>query len=490
MTPMCRVGTTWGPMQKAKILATLGPASGTPATMRRLIDAGADAFRFNFSHGTHEEHRRLFAAARVCAREAGRHIPLVQDLQGPKIRVDLAGGTPVELAEGDAVFLVGDPEAADAKCIRVAYPSLCEDLRTGEPVLLDDGKIVLEVVEVTGDRVQCKVRVGGLLRDGKGVHLPGTRTSLSPISEKDRADLAVGLEMGFDWVALSFVSSVEDIRLLRAEMDRLGRRVPVIAKLERPAAIDHLEEIAREADALMVARGDLGIELPVQRVPVIQKQVIETANRLGVPVITATQMLESMTVTTTPTRAEVTDVANAIYDGTDVVMLSAETSIGRHPVESVLTMREVIREAEAYPRGYTRAFTAFSSQETADEDGTTAHLAVQASRDMAVRAICVFTQSGRTALLASKFRPPVEIYAFCPEPAVVERLGLLWGVVPVPFPRFERSDELILALDRHLADTGLARPGERVAITFGSPPSDKCPSNMLRLHEVVGAAPR
>ncbi|MFC1453141.1 pyruvate kinase [Verrucomicrobiota bacterium] len=471
-------------MRKAKILATLGPASASPEVVSRLIECGADAFRFNFSHDTHVEHRARLGVARSCAERSGRHIPMVQDLQGAKIRVDLADRGPVLLSDEDEVFLSAEPDVGLPDTIRVRYPPLCEDVKPGEPILFDDGKIVLEAEAVLPPKIRCRVRVGGLLRDRKGMNLPGTRTSLSPFTDKDREDLAAGIEMGFDWVALSFVQSADDIRVMRAEMDRLGRQVPVIAKLERPAAVDHLEEILDEADAVMVARGDLGIEIPVQRVPVVQKRVIEAANRKGVTVITATQMLESMTERTTPTRAEVTDVANAVYDGTDVVMLSGETATGGYPMEAARMMREIILEAESFPEAYTPCFKSFSSESSA-EDGTTAHLAAQASRDMDIKAICVYTQSGRTAALISKFRPQVDIYAFCPLPDIVTRVGLLWGVTPVAFPLFERSDGLLTAMNEYIFSKGVARPGELVAIAFGSPIPARCPSNMLRLHEVV-----
>jgi pyruvate kinase len=325
---------------------------------------------------------------------------------------------------------------------------------------------------------------GGILHDHKGVNLPGTRTSLAPITDKDRADLALGLELGFDFVALSFVQGAADLRLLRAEMDLLGRRVPIIAKLERPLAVDNLEEILDVADAIMVARGDLGIEIKVQRVPVIQKRVIALANRKGIPVITATQMLESMLASTTPTRAETTDIANAVYDGTDAVMLSGETSAGRYPVEAVRMMHGVISEAEDFPEGYTRYSASYADIVGKDEI-TTAHLAAAAARDMELKAILIYTQSGRTATLVSKFRPRADIFAFCPHENIVNKMGLLWGVTPIRFPLFDYTEGLIEALNREMLHRGYAEPGDLVAITYGSPIPVKNPSNMLKLHQLT-----
>jgi pyruvate kinase len=472
-------------MRKAKILATLGPVSSSEEVMRRLVESGANAFRFNFSHGTYEDHRKLYQRARNVAREMGWHISLIQDLQGPKIRVKLSSpGDTIQLDEGMDLYLTSDESLAGSDAIFVGYPPLCDDVRPGEPILLDDGKIALEVLTVEPSRVKCRVRSGGVLRDRKGVNLPYTRTTLSPITEKDREDLAHGLSLGFDYVALSFVQSSEDIRLLQAEMDRLGRRVPVIAKLERPLAVDNLEDITTAADALMVARGDLGIEIRVERVPVIQKKIIAAANRRGIPVITATQMLESMMTAITPTRAETTDIANAIYDGTDAVMLSGETSAGRYPAESVHMMRAIIREAESFPDAYTRFSSSFSFTYT-QQDMTTAHLAAIAAKDMNLKAIVVYTQTGKTATLVSKFRPQADILAFCPYEEVINRLGLLWGVTPVPFSIFEYTEGLIEGLNDELLKKGYASRGDMVAITYGSPLPAKSETNILKIHQVM-----
>ncbi|MGE0087465.1 MAG: pyruvate kinase [Desulfococcaceae bacterium] len=469
-------------MRKAKILATLGPSSASKEMIIRMIENGANAFRFNFSHGSYEEHRELYRIARKAAREKSWQAPLIQDLQGPKIRVRLPDG-PVKLKDGDPVFLTPYESEACADTIFVSYPPLCKDVKPDEPVLLNDGKIVLRVLDADSKKVRCRVLVGGLLEDKKGMNLPGTCTTLSPLSDKDRADLRFGLELGFDYVALSFVQSGDDIRLLKAEMDKLGRRIPVIAKLERPLAVQNLEDIIDEADAVMVARGDLGIEIPVEQIPVIQKKIIAAANRRGVPVITATQMLESMMETTTPTRAETTDIANAIYDGTDVVMLSGETSTGKYPAEAVGMMRSIIREAESFPDAYTKFSSSFL-KDTVGKEMTTAHLAATAADDIGIRAIVVYTQTGRTATIVSKLRPNADIFAFCPNAEVVRRMGLLWGVTPIPFPVYEYTEGLIEGLNDELLKRGFVQTGDLVAITYGSPIPAKNRSNMLKIHRM------
>ncbi|MEE4357117.1 MAG: pyruvate kinase [Desulfococcaceae bacterium] len=468
-------------MRKAKILATLGPSSSSKEMMIRLIENGANAFRFNFSHGTYEQHRELYRTARKATREKGWQAPLIQDLQGPKIRVSLPG--PVRLEDGDTVFLTADEAEAGNSTVFVSYPPLCEDVGAEEPVLLNDGKIVLRVTDKDSKKVKCRVLVGGLLEDKKGMNLPCTKTTLSPLSEKDLADLRFGMEMGFDYVALSFVQSGEDIRLLKSEMDKLGRRIPVIAKLERPLAVENLENIIDETDAVMVARGDLGIEIPVEQIPVIQKKIIAAANRRGIPVITATQMLESMMETTTPTRAETTDIANAIYDGTDVVMLSGETSTGKYPAEAVHMMRSIIREAEPFTDAYTKFSSSFSDDMQGKEI-TTAHLAAAAAGDIGIRAIVVYTQTGRTANLISKLRPHTDIFAFCPHAEVVRRMGLLWGITPIPFPVYEYTEGLIEGLNDELLKRGYVQIGDLVAITYGSPIPAKNQSNMLKIHRI------
>ncbi|MEZ4528360.1 MAG: pyruvate kinase [Desulfobacterales bacterium] len=468
-------------MRKAKILATLGPSSSSKEMIIRLIENGANAFRFNFSHGSYEQHRELYRTARKAAREKAWQAPLIQDLQGPKIRVRVPGA--VRLTQGDSVFLTPHETEAGADTIFVSYPPLCEDVKPEEPVLLNDGKIVLRVLDADSRKVRCRVLVGGLLEDKKGMNLPGTCTSLSPLSEKDLADLRFGMELGFDCVALSFVQSGEDIRLLKAEMDKLGRRIPVIAKLERPLAVQNLEDIIDEADAVMVARGDLGIEIPVEQLPVIQKKIIAAANRRGVPVITATQMLESMMETTTPTRAETTDIANAIYDGSDVVMLSGETSTGKYPAEAVRMMRSIIREAESFPDAYTKFSSSFL-KDTVEKEITTAHLAATAADDIGIRAIVVYTQTGRTAAIVSKLRPNADIFAFCPNAEVVRRMGFLWGVTPIPFPVYEYTEGLIEGLNDELLKRGFVQAGDMVAITYGSPIPAKNQSNMLKIHRM------
>ncbi len=451
-----------------KIVATVGPASADEATLSRLIDAGVDVFRLNFSHGTHADHAQTIARVRALAADRGTSITLLQDLQGPKLRVgELVGGEPVRLVPGARLTIVTEPVEGTAERISTTYDRLGEDVRSGDRVLLDDGTMELTVEAVQRnaegpDVVDSRVVVGGLLKPRKGINLPGTAVSVPALTAKDLEDLAFGVAQGVDYIALSFVRAPSDVRAAQAEIRRLGGRQPVIAKIEKPQAIVHLEEIIRVSDGVMVARGDLGVEMSPEAVPMLQKRIIRLANAAGVPVITATQMLESMIVNPRPTRAEASDVANAILDGTDAVMLSGETAVGAHPVGTVETMGRIAREAE-------RGLMMVDRRPRADDGRVTdAHAVAHAARalavDLGVPAIAVLTATGRTAGLVSRERPGVPIVAFTDRPAVARRLALWRGVVPIVVALPKSTDAALTAVERGMLERGVAKPGERVVV--------------------------
>jgi len=469
---------------QAKIIATLGPASGSETTIANLIRAGADGFRFNFSHGSHDDHKRMFVSARKCAEDLGRPIALIQDLQGPKLRVGTLEDGKMLLKQDDVVSVSGNTSVGGGDRFSVTYPGLTQDVKPGDVLLLDDGKMRMEVIDVSDEWVRCRVIEGGLLLEHKGVNLPGIATSLSPLTEKDIQDLRFGMELGFDFVALSFVHSAEDLTLLRKKMERIGRSVPIIAKLERSSVLDHLEEVVAASDLIMVARGDLGIEVNIERVPVLQKKMIRTANLLGVPVITATQMLESMIDHHLPTRAEATDVANAVYDGTDMVMLSGETSVGEDPVNVVATMRNIVRQAEAFPKAYS-TFSSSVTKEHKTVAETVCRLAALTTEEARVRAVWVYTQSGDTARIVSKYKPRVPIYGFTPDDTMLNRMAVLWGVRPISAPYFSTTDSCVQWMNDRALEQGWHQPGELVAVVVGSPIPKQNPTNLLKLHVIT-----
>lgn len=477
-------------MIRTKIVATIGPASQNEACLAALIHAGMNVARLNFSHGTLEEHAAVISALRRLAQTHGQPVAILQDLQGPKIRTGaLSGGRPVRLAEGARFTITGRAVEGDASVVSTTYAGLAQDVRPGVRLLLDDGLIELKVEAVNGPDVACRVITGGLLKEHKGINLPGVILNIPPLTEKDYADLEFGLSQGVDYVAISFVQRAQDVAHVKSAVHKLagapgGRRgaPPVIAKLEKPAALDNLEGILEVADGVMVARGDLGVELSPQEVPIAQKKIIEAANRCGKVVITATQMLESMVGHPRPTRAEASDVANAIFDGTDAVMLSAETASGAYPVESVKTMVTIAEEAEANLSEFGR-FRAVH-QPTSDDAVALARAARELAHDREVSAIAVFTQSGRTARLLSKERPRVPILAFTPGPEVYPQLALLWGVSPYLVPHAETMEAMLLHVEAALLRSSPVRPGQQVILMAGLPVSLQGPANMLLLHTV------
>jgi len=467
---------------RTKIVATVGPASSSPEAIAALIAAGVDVFRLNFSHGTRETHGRAIEVIRTAAERAGQPVGILQDLQGPRIRTGLLRGhEPVELRAGDEVVLRPGDFKGDARTIAVSYEGLARDLNPGDSVLLSDGLLELRVLEADEVRARCRVVLGGLLGERKGINLPGLFFNNSATTEKDLEDLRFGLERGVDYVALSFVESGDDVARLRREMTACGAPdVPVIAKIERPQGVENLEGILDVAGGVMVARGDLGIEIPAEAVPAVQKQIIRAANRRGRPVITATQMLESMISAPRPTRAEASDVANAILDGTDAVMLSGETSMGRYPVESVRMMERIACHTERLRRERPDAAPDFIT--TRHTEFALAGAACLIADQLGAAGIVPFTTSGATACFVSQRRPAAPIYALTPEPAVYNRMTLLWGVRPVMLERFDNTDEMVQRGEERLRELGLVSAGERVVYIAGARTNTPGGTDMLKIH--------
>ena len=445
---------------------------------------GMDVARLNFSHGSHTEHARRIRRLRGTARQLKRTICILQDLQGPKIRTgSLKNGKPVELEKGAALTITPREVAGTSELISTDFPGLAHDLEAGARVLLSDGKIELKVLAIRSADIECEVINGGTLAEHQGINLPGTAVSIPALTEKDKADLKFGLQHGVDVVALSFVRSADDIRLAQRLMTEYGRSVPIVAKLEKPQAIERLEEILEAANGAMIARGDLGVELPPEQVPVIQKRVIQRAALWRKPVITATQMLESMIQSPRPTRAEASDVANAIFDGTDVVMLSGETASGQYPREALDMMVRIIVAAEAsiarqpWLKRRRHENQHYSVAETICE--SIAH----AAEDLPMAAIAVFTESGTTARMLSKHRPKVPIYAFSINPEVCNRMNALWGVQPVHTKQWKSAEEMLKTAEKELLSRNLIRRGDVLGMVAGTRLAEGA-TNFMRLHMV------
>jgi pyruvate kinase len=454
-------------VERTKVVATLGPASSNREVLGEMVEAGLDVVRLNFSHGERADHLARFELVRSVASERGRNLAVLADLQGPKIRVGVVDDSGVRVDRGGEVVLVAGAERAAEADIPVVYPALAADVRAGDQILLDDGAIGLRVRDVQGDRVRCQVERGGVVKSRKGVNLPGVAVSAASLTTKDRADLATAVEAGADYLALSFVRKPGDVLEAKQAIADHGGDIPVVAKLERPEALDCLDEILEVADAVMVARGDLGVELAVEKVPSIQKEIIARANALGVPVITATQMLESMVASARPTRAEASDVANAIFDGTDAVMLSQETAIGQYPVEAVATMGRIAREAEATP--YLSAPPP-PPVGRLDVAATVCRAAVQVATDLDARAIVAFTESGATARYVSRFRPRVPIIGLATSEAARRRMTLFWGVEAVsPLDVGTDLREMIAQGDERIIQECMINHGELVVVVAGTP---------------------
>ncbi len=491
-------------MRATKIVCTIGPASRSEEMLERLILAGMNVARLNFSHGTHEEHAEVIARVRQLSAKLGRAVAILQDLQGPKIRTgSLLNQRPIVLAPGTSFMLTTLPVAGDVSRVSTTYQNLPQDVKVGDRILLADGLLELQVTETTATDVCCRVLHGGVLGEHKGINLPGVAVSAPALTEKDRDDLRFGVEQQVDFVALSFVRHPSDIDEARKAITEIraslhekgasermtserspvsakdGESLPIIAKLEKPEAITHLDEILQTADGVMVARGDLGVELSPEKVPLLQKRIIARANQLGIPVITATQMLESMVTQPRPTRAEASDVANAILDGTDAVMLSEETASGNYPVEAVEMMVRIAQETEP----------AFHTHPHVRHEGSTlAHAVSRAAHTLAseaaVQAIVVFTRSGASAHLISKERPHVPIIAYTPFEAVYRQLALWWGVTPRQISIMNSTEKLIAEVSQRLEQEGIVHQGERVVIMGGMPVAGRARTNFIKLHHI------
>jgi pyruvate kinase len=474
--------------RRAKIVCTIGPACDSEEMIRDLMLMGMDVARLNFSHGTHAEHARRIQRLRSSAHHLKRTICILQDLQGPKIRTGyLKDGKAVELKPGAALTITPRKVKGTVKLLATDFPGLAREVEPGARVLLSDGRIELKVRTIHGDDVECEVVNGGMLGEQQGINLPGAALSLPVLTEKDKRDLEFGLKQGIDVVALSFVRSADDIRTAKTLMREFGKSVPIISKLEKPQAIERLEEILEVTNGVMIARGDLGVELPPERVPIIQKLVIQRADVWRRPVITATQMLESMTENPRPTRAEASDVANAIFEGSDAVMLSGETARGRFPRETVAMMVRIILEAEASMAELPaephrrREKHHYSVAETICE--SIAH----AAEDLPMRAIAVFTESGNTARMLSKHRPKVCIYAFSRKLEVCNRMNCLWGVHPVHKVGWESAEAMLKTAEQELLSKGLLRAGDVLGLVAGTKLTSGA-TNFMRLHTVGEAS--
>ena len=479
--------------RNAKIVATIGPSSSSPEVLKRLVMAGVDVARLNFSHGTHPEHADRIDLIRRISQETGKPISILMDMQGPKIRVGELE-TPIHLEEGQTILFTGPHEAAgeavspEITAIPTDFPELPLSVTVGGRILLDDGKMDLTVTRILGSSVEARVIQGGELQSHKGMNLPGSALPIPGFTDKDREDLTFGLAHGVDAVAVSFVRSPQDVRSVRDAIRQIApervETTPIIAKLERPEALQNLEGILEAADGVMVARGDLGVEMPPATVPTAQKRIIEAATERSKYVITATQMLESMIENPRPTRAETSDVANAIYDGSDAVMLSGETASGQFPVEAVAMMDAIARQAEEHIQEYGRCHPP-EDQPTTDDSISLVRAARALAYDRDVAAIAVFTRTGHTALLMSKARPLVPIMAFTPEEKTYSSLAMYWGVAPFLVPVAYSMEEMIGHVERALVSSTSIHPGQRVILISGFPLKTFRRPNFMMLH-VVG----
>lgn len=482
MTPLFRTNSESGP-RRAKIVATIGPSSNTESTFRELVRAGTDVARLNFSHGTHPEKLELIRMIRKVSAEERKPICILADLQGPKIRTGrLKNRIPVSLKSGQHLTITPRDVAGTSTLIGTTFHTLAENLEDGSRILLSDGLIELRVTRIHGADVECEVINGGLLGENKGINLPGIAVRVPSLTEKDEVDLEFAVKNGVDMVAVSFVRTAEDVRLVKQRVAALGAETWIIAKLEKPQAIEHLEAILEIADGVMVARGDLGVEMPPEKVPAIQKRVIRRAAELRKPVITATQMLESMVENPRPTRAEASDVANAIYDGSDAVMLSAESAAGKYPVQAVAMMAKIVIETEIQMRAEVQRYRnrvegALSIPETICE--SMAH----AADDLDLAAIAVFTETGTTARLLSKYHPAPPIFALSSVETVLRRMMLLWGVHPVQCPKLQHTDQMVDTAEGLLLEAGHVRNKQILGIVAGTRTRSGS-TNFMRLHMV------
>ncbi len=470
-------------MRRAKIVATLGPATSSYDNIRAIIDAGVDVARMNLSHGSYEVHEEVYANVRRAADDAARAVAVLVDLQGPKIRLGRFENGPYDLAVGD-VFTITTEDVVGTKDIcGTTFKGLPGDVAPGDTLLIDDGKVKLRVISTDGVAVKTEVVVAGAVSNNKGINLPGVAVNVPALSEKDEADLRWGLDLGADYIALSFVRNADDIVRVHEIMTEAGRFVPVIAKIEKPQAVDNLEAIIDAFDGIMVARGDLGVELPLEAVPIVQKRAVELSRRMAKPVIVATQMLESMISSPIPTRAETSDVANAVLDGADAVMLSGETSVGEYPVITVQTMARIVASTEDH--GLERIPALGTKPRT--QGGAITLAAAEVADFVEAKYVCVFTESGDSARRMSRLRFNIPMKAFTPDVAIQRRMALTWGIESFLGDRVTHTDAMYSQVDDALLDNGLAEVGDKVVVISGSPPGIAGSTNDLRVHRVGDA---
>ncbi|MBN9100262.1 MAG: pyruvate kinase [Pseudonocardia sp.] len=465
--------------RRTKIVCTIGPATATPDRIRELVQAGMDVARLNFSHGNREDHKRVYEMVRAAADAEGRAVGILADLQGPKIRLGRFAAGPTEWRTGEEVRITVEDVAGTHDRVSTTYKGLAMDARPDDRLLVDDGKVGLRVTAVDGLDVVCRVTEGGPVSDNKGISLPGMNVSVPAMSEKDIADLEFALDLRVDIVALSFVRSPADIDLVHKIMDEKGARLPVVAKLEKPEAVDNLEAIVLAFDAVMVARGDLGVELPLEHVPLVQKRAIQIARENAKPVIVATQMLESMITNSRPTRAEASDVANAVLDGADAVMLSGETGVGRYPIKTVRTMAQIIEAVEDGPVNVPPL-----NHVPRTKRGVLSYAARDIGERLSARAIVTFTQSGDTARRLARLHTRLPLLAFTPEAAVRSQLSMSWGVETFLVDSVDSTDAMVRQVDHAMLSIERFQPGDLVVVVAGSPPGTAGSTNLIRVHRL------
>jgi pyruvate kinase len=465
--------------RRTKIVCTIGPATATPERIRELVQAGMDVARLNFSHGSRDDHKRVYEMVREAADAEGRAVGILADLQGPKIRLGRFASGPVEWRTGEEVRITVEDVAGTHDRVSTTYKGLADDARPDDRLLVDDGKVGLRVTAVEGFDVVCRVTEGGPVSDNKGLSLPGMNVSVPALSEKDIGDLEFALDLRVDVVALSFVRSPADIDLVHKIMDAKGARLPVVAKLEKPEAVDNLEAIVLAFDGVMVARGDLGVELPLEHVPLVQKRAIQIARENAKPVIVATQMLESMITNSRPTRAEASDVANAVLDGADAVMLSGETGVGRYPIKTVRTMAQIVEAVEAGP-----VTVPPLNHVPRTKRGVLSYAARDIGERLNARAIVAFTQSGDTVRRLSRLHTRLPLLAFTPTPEVRSQLAMAWGVETFLVDYVESTDAMVRQVDHAMLSIERFQPGDLVVIVAGSPPGTAGSTNLIRVHRL------
>ena len=471
-------------MRKTKIVCTIGPASESLENTKKLIAAGMNVARLNFSHGDYEEHGNRIKTIRQASQELGKTVAILLDTKGPEIRTGKLGVDVIELVQGEYITLSTEEFLGDKDRIPVTYKELPQDVSIGSTILIDDGLIGLTVVDIQGTEIKCQIVNDGPIKSKKGVNVPGVAISMPGITEKDANDIRFGIEVGVDFIAASFVRRASDVLEIRELLERHdARHIQIISKIENQQGVDNLDEILEVSDGLMVARGDLGVEIPAEEVPLVQKQMIEKCNRVGKPVITATQMLDSMQRNPRPTRAEASDVANAIFDGTDAIMLSGETAAGKYPMESVQTMSRIAERAESALH-YREIFTKQANAQQKSVTEAISQAVANSALDLDAKAIVTSTESGYTARMVSKYRPKAPVIAVTPIEQVMRRLQLVWGVIPVKGVTAETTDEMFDIAVKGAMDSGIVRLGDTIVITAGVPVGRSGTTNLIKIHNV------